>query len=76
MAAPTVCIRCNGTTFEMARMDPKNSKFAYNAIRCTSCKGAIGVVDWVNNAHELDALRKEVATLTKLVQAIVVALRR
>lgn len=42
------CIKCNNSTFQLEEVTPRGSNFVLNFIKCSSCDGAVGVIDFYN----------------------------
>jgi hypothetical protein len=60
--ARSTCVKCDGTTFEVAEVLPLGSSYCLLAIQCTACGGVVGVTEKQNVAalitYLADALGK------------------
>ena len=46
--AVSTCIKCEGTEFEVAESQPKNSRFKLLFVQCSSCGGVVGALEHTN----------------------------
>lgn len=53
------CPKCERTQFEVAVETPLHSNFKLQFVRCSSCKTAIGVLEYLNNAALLHKLAEK-----------------
>jgi hypothetical protein len=40
------CGKCDNSPFELEEFAPRQSRFKFNAIKCTSCSTIVGAVDY------------------------------
>jgi uncharacterized Zn finger protein len=53
------CPSCSSTSFELKEETPINSDFKLMFVRCTSCKTAIGVLEYFNTSYLVQKLAEK-----------------
>lgn len=64
--ASSTCVRCGGTSFEVVKLVPKESKFILLSVQCESCGGVAGVMDYYNLGDLLMMIRADLKRLEGL----------
>lgn len=59
MALSSTCPKCGSISFEVATVEPNKSNHKLNFVRCSSCGGVVGVLDFYNIGSLLQNLAKE-----------------
>ena len=43
--AESTCLHCGRTSFEVKRVEPRNSMYVLMFVQCSSCGGVVGVLE-------------------------------
>ncbi len=59
----TQCLKCSGTSFEVALLEPKGANYKVYAVQCSVCGTSIGVLEYFNSGALLGRLEKRISSL-------------
>lgn len=57
--AISTCAKCNNHQFEMVENSPRNSRFKYMFIQCSSCGSVVGITEYNNIGIMLEKIFKK-----------------
>jgi hypothetical protein len=53
------CPKCDMSSFSLAEIEPKHSRFKMYAVCCSSCGATVGIIPWANTEELIDNLSKK-----------------
>jgi hypothetical protein len=68
--AVSTCPKCDSHRFELKDGTPKNSRFNFSYVQCSSCGALVGVMDYFNVGAETQDIKKQLNNLGSSIDAL------